>query len=183
MNRKGFTMIELLAVIVVLGIVLVITFPNMTDVFKGSKLKSEEAFVERISQSIDSYVTLNSSNITFAKQSKKFIKCLGLSPQKVEVYKSTIKVEDIINDGIITENDYKNPGNENGNCKKATEIEVYRDSDYVYCHKIKEVQLNGCLSDEYIKKNEIVDNNEKYIVNTCVWKIEKEDADQCNVSE
>ena len=27
------------------------------------------------------------------------------------------------------------------------------------------------------------DNDEKYIVNTCVWKIEKEDADQCNVSE
>ena len=65
MNRKGFTMIELLAVIVVLGIVLVITFPNMTDVFKSSKLKSEEAFVERISQSIDSYVTLNSSYIDF----------------------------------------------------------------------------------------------------------------------
>ena len=91
MNRKGFTMIELLAVIVVLGIVLVITFPNMTDVFKSSKLKSEEAFVERISQSIDSYVTLNSSNITFDKQPKNFIKCLGLSPQKVEVYKSAIK--------------------------------------------------------------------------------------------
>ena len=42
-----------LAVIVVLGIVVVITFPNMTDVLKSSKLKSEEAFVERISQSIE----------------------------------------------------------------------------------------------------------------------------------
>ena len=128
MNRKAFTMIELLPVIVVLGIVLVITFPNMTDVFKSSKLKSEEAVVERISQSIDSYVTLNSSYIN-----------------------------------IITGKDYKNPGNENVECNVNAEIEVYRDSDYVYCHKIKKDSL-GCLTDEY--KNTI---DSDYIVDTCTW--------------
>lgn len=163
MNRKGFTMIELLAVIVVLGIVLVITFPNMTDVFKSSKLKSEEAFVERISQSIDSYVTLNSSNITFEKQDGTANKNYGGSDHSVNVYKGTITMNTIISSNIITGKDYKNPGNENVECNVNAEIEVYRDSDYVYCHKIKKDSL-GCLTDEY--KNTI---DSDYIVDTCTW--------------
>lgn len=164
MNRKGFTMIELLAVIVVLGIVLVITFPNMTDVFKSSKLKSEEAFVERISQSIDSYVTLNSSNITFEKQDGTANKNYGGSGHSVNVYKGTITMNTIISSNIITGKDYKNPGNENVECNVNAEIEVYRDSDYVYCHKIKKDSL-GCLTDEY--KNTI---DSDYIVDTCTWE-------------
>lgn len=162
MNRKGFTMIELLAVIVVLGIVLVITFPNMTDVFKSSKLKSEEAFVERISQSIDSYVTLNSSSIGFSPVVPAQ-KNYGGSNHSVNVYKGTITINIIIKNNIISEKDYKNPGNENVACNKNAEIEVYRDSDYVYCHKIKKDSL-GCLTDEY--KNTI---NSDYIVDTCTW--------------
>lgn len=162
MNRKGFTMIELLAVIVVLGIVLVITFPNMTDVFKSSKLKSEEAFVERISQSIDSYVTLNSSSIGFSPDGTAQ-KNYGGSNHSVNVYKGTITINTIINNNIISEKDYKNPGNENVTCNKNAEIEVYRDSDYVYCHKIKKDSL-GCLTDEY--KNTI---DSDYIVDTCTW--------------
>lgn len=162
MNRKGFTMIELLAVIVVLGIVLVITFPNMTDVFKSSKLKSEEAFVERISQSIDSYVTLDSSSIGFSPDGTAQ-KNYGGSNHSVNVYKGTITINTIINNNIISEKDYKNPGNENVACNKNAEIEVYRDSDYVYCHKIKKDSL-GCLTDEY--KNTI---DSDYIVDTCTW--------------
>jgi len=162
MNRKGFTMIELLAVIVVLGIVLVITFPNMTDVFKSSKLKSEEAFVERISQSIDSYVTLNSSSIGFFEDGTA-IKNYGGSDHSVNVYKKTITMNTIIGSNIITGKDYKNPGNENVACNVNAEIEVYRDSDYVYCHKIKKDSL-GCLTDEY--KNTI---DSDYIVDTCTW--------------
>lgn len=163
MNRKGFTMIELLAVIVVLGIVLVITFPNMTDVFKSSKLKSEEAFVERISQSIDSYVTLNSSSIGFFEDGTA-IKNYGGSDHSVNVYKKTITMNTIIGSNIITGKDYKNPGNENVECNVNAEIEVYRDSDYVYCHKIKKDSL-GCLTDEY--KNTI---DSDYIVDTCTWE-------------
>lgn len=166
MNKKGFTMIELLAVIAVLGLVLIITFPNISDVFKGSKLKAEEAFIDRLSQSIDSYVTLNSSNLSFAKQTGAFEKESGSESQEVEVYKADIKVQDIINDGIITEKDYKNPSDETKTCNKEAQIEVYRDSDQVFCHKIKIASLEDCLSSEYIEKNKI-DN--EYIVNTCVW--------------
>lgn len=162
MNRKGFTMIELLAVIVVLGIVLAITFPNLTNAFKSGKIKSEEAFTDRLSQSIDSYVTLNSGSIRFTSDGQA-IKTYGGNNYDVDIYKGTITMNTIISSNIITEKDYKNSGNENVECNVNAEIEVYRDSDYVYCHKIKKDSL-GCLTDEY--KNTI---NSDYIVDTCTW--------------
>lgn len=161
MNRKGFTLIELLAVIVVLALILVITFPNLTNVFKNSKLKNEQIFVDRLSQTIDSYVSLNSDQITFED-------CgtgtkTGTS-ETVSIYKGTITVQNIINDKLITAEDYINPGNKEVQCNKNAEIEVYRDSDFVYCHKVKKDDLD-CLSKEF--KDSITGD---YVIDTCVWE-------------
>lgn len=161
MNRKGFTLIELLAVIVVLSLILVITFPNLTNVFKNSKLKNEQIFVDRLSQTIDSYVSLNSDQITFEDYGT------GTktgSNGTVSIYKGTITVQNIINDKIITAEDYINPGNKEVQCNKNAEIEVYRDSDYVYCHKVKKDALD-CLSKEF--KDSITGD---YVIDTCVWE-------------
>ena len=161
MNRKGFTLIELLAVIVVLALILVITFPNLTNVFKNSKLKNEQIFVDRLSQTIDSYVSLNSDKITFEDYGT------GTktgSNGTVSIYKGTITVQNIINDKIITAEDYINPGNKEVQCNKNAEIEVYRDSDYVYCHKVKKDALD-CLSKEF--KDSITGD---YVIDTCVWE-------------
>lgn len=161
MNRKGFTLIELLAVIVVLALILVITFPNLTNVFKNSKLKNEQIFVDRLSQTIDSYVSLNSDQITFEDYGT------GTktgSNGTVSIYKGTITVQNIINDKIITAEDYINPGNKEVQCNKNAEIEVYRDSDYVYCHKVKKDALD-CLSKEF--KDSITGD---YVIDTCVWE-------------
>ena len=59
MNRKGFTLIELLAVIVVLGLVVLVSVPIVSDAYSKSKVKSEGIFVDRLKESIDSYVKLN----------------------------------------------------------------------------------------------------------------------------
>ena len=69
MNRKGFTLIELLAVIVVLGLVLLISVPIISDAYTKSKIKSEEVFVDRLTQAIDSYVKLNSDTMSFSCKS------------------------------------------------------------------------------------------------------------------
>ncbi|MDD6092975.1 MAG: hypothetical protein PUB90_00025, partial [bacterium] len=151
----------LLAVIVVLALILVITFPNLTNVFKNSKLKNEQIFVDRLSQTIDSYVSLNSDQITFEDYGT------GTktgSNGTVSIYKGTITVQNIINDKIITAEDYINPGNKEVQCNKNAEIEVYRDSDYVYCHKVKKDALD-CLSKEF--KDSITGD---YVIDTCVWE-------------
>lgn len=162
MNRKGFTLIELIAVIVILGIILVVSAPSISNVYKESKLKSEEIFVERLSQSIDSYIKLNSDEIAFTSDGAAN-KEEERSTYQVNIWKAAITVQNVIDDKLISEEDYVNPGNKETKCTVNAEIEVYKDSDYVYCHKIKKDSL-GCLSDEY--KNSITG---EYVIDTCVW--------------
>lgn len=166
MNRKGFTLIELLAVIVILGIILTFTIPNITNVYKDSKLKAEEMFLNELSKSIDSYVTLNSDKISFTKMSDTVVKEEKGQNLSVTVYEGKISIKDLIDDQIIEEKDYINSGNKDVICDKDSKIvEVYRDSDYVYCHKVKKEALN-CLTDEY--KNSL---DSDYAIDTCIWKI------------
>lgn len=170
LNRKGFTLIELLAVVIILGLVLIIVFPNSIDVFKNAKLKSEEAFLDRLSQAIDSYVSLNTDSITFSIY-KNNAKKSGYT-NDVTVYKGTITIENIINDNIITSSDYINPSNKEVSCNprnEYTEIEVYKDSDFVYCHKVKASEM-PCLTDDYKNKlKEEQNTDDPYAIDTCIW--------------
>ncbi len=161
MNRKGFTLIELLAVIVLLGLVLVFTIPNITDTYKKSKLKTEKIFVDKLSDVIEGHIKLNSSELAFTFDGR---------AQKdgqtgtVDIYKSTITIQNIINGNLLSETDYINAGNKETKCNVNAEIEVYKDSDYVYCHKLKKESL-GCLTTEY--KNSIIT---EYAIDTCIWE-------------
>ena len=165
MNRKGFTLIELLAVLVVLGIVLVISIPSITDAYKNGKIKSEEAFVQRLTQTIDSYVKLNSDEIVFRETGTgtKNDKNENDSTYTITYQKGIVEVSKIIKSGILTQKDFINPGNKEETCKEDAQIEVYKDSDFVYCYKVEKDSLK-CLTDEY--KNKITDN---YVINTCTW--------------
>lgn len=160
MNRKGFTLIELLAVIVLLGLVLVFTIPNVSETYKNSKLKTEKVFVDKLSDVIDGHIKLNSSNINFTQE-----ETANKEGQTgtVTIYKSTITINDIIEGNLISESGYINAGNKEVKCNINAEIEVYKDSDYVYCHKVKKDSLN-CLTKEY--KESIAGD---YVIDTCVW--------------
>lgn len=171
MNRKGFTLIELLAVIVVLGLVLLISVPIISDAYTKSKIKSEEVFVDRLTQAIDSYVKLNSDTMSFSCNSDR---CEGTKTERIldkeETYNityqmGTITINDIINDGILTQKDFVNAGNKDVACKpEIAEVEVYKDSDFVYCYKVHKDSL-GCLTKEY--KSTIKGD---YAIDTCEWK-------------
>lgn len=168
MNRRGFTLIELLAVIVVLGLVLIIAIPSVTDAYKNSKIKSEEVFVDRLSEAIDSYVKLNSDEIEFSGSGTGKKQENG-KDYPITYQKGTITISDIIEDGILTEKDFINAGNKEKTCDTAAEVEVYKDSDFVYCYKVKvkekEEEKNlDCLTDTYKKKL-----NDGYAINTCTW--------------
>lgn len=169
MNRKGFTLIELLAVIVVLGLVLLISVPIISDAYTKSKIKSEEVFVDRLTQAIDSYVKLNSDTMSFSCNSDR---CEGTKTvnekdtYNITYQMGTITINDIINDDILTQKDFVNAGNNNKNvsCEPNAEVEVYKDSDFVYCYKVHKDSL-GCLTKEY--KSTIKGD---YAIDTCEWK-------------
>lgn len=180
MNKKGFTLIELLAVIVIMGIVLVIAVPNSIDAYKKSRLKTEETFVKRLSQMVDSYVTLNSEELTFSSYSingnTEFDK-RGQEKKVTVGIDRNITVNNLIEENLISTGDYINPNNKGVTCNTNASIEIYKDSDFVYCHKIKALSLE-CITDDYIEyieenyekedSNYVQDGN-PYIINTCVW--------------
>lgn len=169
MNKKGFTLIELLAIIVILGIILVISVPNIMNVYENSKLKTEQVFLDRLSQTIDGYVTLNSSNFNFQEvgyiEKNTDIKNLNEKEEVVIFRDDTKKINDVIESTLLLEKDYKNPGNKDKGCNKNASIEIYRDADYVYCYRIKAKDLD-CLTDNFI--NSI--GGDGYAVNTCSWE-------------
>ena len=176
MNRKGFTLIELLAVIVVLGLVLLISVPIISDAYTKSKIKSEEVFVDRLTQAIDSYVKLNSDTMSFSCNSDK---CDGTKTvNEKDTYNITyqmgiIKIEAMIENetnknGVITQKDFVNAGNKDATCNTTAEVEVYKDSDFVYCYKVHKDSL-GCLTKEY--KSTIKGD---YAIDTCEWTPKKD---------
>lgn len=163
MNRKGFTLIEILAVIIILGITLVFVVPNVIDIYKNSKLKNEEIFIKRLSQSIDGYVKLNNDTISFTDAGTAN-KNEEDSTYQVTLVKGTISVQDIIDSKILSKENYINAGNKDSSCNINNNIiEVYKDSDYVYCYKVQKESL-GCLTNEY--KASL---NSNYAIDTCMW--------------
>lgn len=163
MNRKGFTLIELLAVIVVLGLVLLISVPIISDAYTKSKIKSEEVFVDRLTQAIDSYVKLNEIEYQSTGNGRK---TENGKEYDITYQKGVITINDIIKDGILTQKDFVNAGNKETTCITAAEVEVYKDSDFVYCYKMEINSLN-CLTDAYKK-------NKKYAIDTCEWTPKKD---------
>ena len=203
MNRKGFTLIELLAVIIVLALVLTITIPTSINAYKKAKLKTEAVFVSRISGVVDEYISLasqellkNDKKLSFKQEDGKYKKPdtgigLGEDWTNYKVYKATITVNNLIDNELLFEAKYINPNNKNysytddkgthNTCKTNAEIEIYKDSDAVYCHKIR-FDSFGCLTDDYKKlimeeehlalEDEDFTNYNPYVVDTCVWEKE-----------
>lgn len=162
MNRKGFTLVEVLAVIIILGLVLVVASPYIINAYNSSKLKSEEIFTNRLSSVIDSYVKLNSDKIGFTADGTAN-KDENETKYTVNISKGTITINNIIDENLITREDFVNAGNKEIECNKNAQVEIYKDSDYVYCYKLKKTSLN-CLTEKY--QNSITGD---YVIDTCIW--------------
>ncbi|SHJ82650.1 competence type IV pilus major pilin ComGC [Tepidibacter formicigenes] len=55
-NKKGFTLIELIVVLAVLGIIAAIAVPNFTGVKDSAKRKADELSVKTINKAIQLYI-------------------------------------------------------------------------------------------------------------------------------
>ena len=53
MNKRGFTMVELIAVIIVLGIILMVTFPVINSVIKRTRRSSAEKSIVLFGRTIE----------------------------------------------------------------------------------------------------------------------------------
>ena len=57
--KKGFTLIEMLGIITVLAILLIVTFPNLSNSLKKTKENKNNNFTNNLKVSAEAYVELN----------------------------------------------------------------------------------------------------------------------------
>lgn len=149
MNKKGFTLVELLATLVILGIVVGITIVGVNGGFRNAKEKTEDVFVKTLTDALDIYLDSDAKKLNYTIFSGcEVTKKLGTA----KMYKATgnITFANIINSEYapLIESDLVNPANKGVSCKRSDNIpvEIYRDSDYVYYYKVAKSSFT-CLLD------------------------------------
>lgn len=177
MNRKGFTLIELLATIAILTVIGGIATYGVINTINTSKLKSEKIFVDKLSNLIDDYLDLYSSELTKTPNTYVFRKCSidncetyddNNSYEVIATKLESINISDLVNPDkkIITYEELKNPKNKQqcfGDIFGVTynpEIIIYKDTDYVY-HYYVDLSNNKC---DITYENALIDNMPKNLI-------------------
>ena len=149
MNKKGFTLVELLATIVILGIVVGITVVTSTGVFKNTKGKTEEVFIGTIEDALNIYLDSDARKLSFGSS---VVCVLNKTHGKVNLYKATnsLTFNDVISSSYspLTLTELVNPANKDTDkyqCSAGGTLNVYRDADYIYYYKIDKSGF-GCLN-------------------------------------
>ena len=149
MNNKGFTLVELLAVIVILSVLGGIATYGVINAINASKDKAEDAFLNEIGKQVEMYIDLNSfkksgEGISFSKVISNNISDDGKTGSKVtrditgwEMVSDgrRLNLNDLITAGYMERDDIKNP-NTNEKCDLNNEVIVYMDSDFVYYYYV-----------------------------------------------
>ena len=90
LNKKGFTLVELLVVIVILGVIMSIAMPSITSSIERSKDKQKTQIIKLIESAGELYV----------------------DKHKNTVKPGQITLDKLIGDGLITAQEMKDPFNE-----------------------------------------------------------------------
>lgn len=172
MGRKGFTLVELLATVVVLGLVMGIASYSVVGIINSSKQKSEMLFVEDISEAIDGYIGLNKKDLINDSNTYTFDKCVKDNCENVSAievfYKSInnyVKLSYLIDSGLVNDGRIINPVTKK-DCLDGVNpnVRIFRDSDYVYYYY---VDLSGGHTSCEI-------SNENGIINTLPDRLKTE---------
>ncbi len=135
MKKNGFTIIELLAVLIILGIVVGITIVSVNGSGENAKKKTERIFIKNLEEAIGVYLetdALKDNSVPYyftcdIKKKNSYI------PAYIRDEK--ISFSDIFNSDYapMNESNFVNPVNKDTNCNLNEKIiTIYRDDDYVY---------------------------------------------------
>ena len=149
MNKKGFTLVELLAVIIILGIVVGITYVSVNANVGNAKKKTEEIFIKTLRDAVSVYIDSDASKLSYSS-----VACtISKDGKNVNLYRgSNISFRDIVNSTFhpLAEEDLVNPANEKTCNASAMAVSIFRDSDYVYYYKIDKSSLDCFETTGYI---------------------------------
>lgn len=167
LNKKGFTLIEVLMVISILGVILAIAIPSGYNYYETSKNKTEQIFIGKLNRIVDDYITLKASSFTLDKTNSWDVKKCSIADESdadckvVKAYKVTdeVKFDNIIEEQLISESDFISPKT-NIKCDKDSLIEIYQDEDLVNYFRYN----LDCVSDDN-KTNGYVYNSVTFLTN------------------
>lgn len=117
MNKKAFTLIELLAVITILAIVALIAVPSVTKMIKDSNESADENQKKLIAKAAESWANATGLNLCDATESNKAKNCYctsGTNEEKIFCIKKddskTKTTEELIKEGYLdsVSDEYKN---------------------------------------------------------------------------
>lgn len=171
MGNKGFTLVELLATIVIIGIVMGIATKSVIGYINTSKLKSEDVFVSKLEDSLKSYLAVKGSGLEVFDAEKnisyEYTKCpkvdVGVENDLTNCRQvGVIQLQDIDLLDVVqykasyTKDELINPKNgrkclEN---EESPSVKVFRDDDFVYYYYL-DMKGSSCDIDE---SNQIVTN-------------------------
>ena len=114
MNKKGFTLAELLGVIVILGLIVLVAFPAILDTIKSNKDNISDATAKIIISGANLYVNNNLN--TF---------------EPIEDQKYCIKIQTLIDDEKIPENIIDPDTNEKLDSNRYVKV-VFKNNKYNY---------------------------------------------------
>ena len=148
-KKNGFTIVELLAVLVLLGIIMWIVLVTVNGGFGNAKNKTEDIFIKTIEDALNIY--LNSSEAKSLGYNDVVCSIDKTHKLGVKVYRANVSFNDVINSEYhpIAASDLINPANDGAKCTNLTGkiINIYRDEDYIYYYKIEKSDLN-CLKNQ-----------------------------------
>ena len=154
MNRRGFTLVELLATLIIIGVVVSVTIVSVNYNYKTSRDRTEDVFVKTIENAIKIYI--ESDVLKFGSSDYNhlcsFTKTIGTETQTSELYvvNKNLTFNNVINSTYkpILKSELVNPANKgksNYECNSTGTLKIYRDSEYVYYYKISKASFN-CLN-------------------------------------
>ncbi len=168
MNNKGYTLVELLATVVILGIVMSIAAYGVIGAINKSKARSEKIFVDSLEKEINTYISKNrfkfntGSNIgSFNKCHRSYEdsgNCYNDEEYKVDIYEieDDFSLDLLANEEYIKGGKIINPKNKldclSGNT--FPQILLFKDDESVYYYYVDLDDLSCDISDD----NRIISN-------------------------
>ena len=169
MDKKAFTLIELLAVIVVLGILALIVTPILINVVKDSNEKSYKLSADGYINAVNDYILSNQLDGKKVENGKYNIKNLdvkisGKAPSKgsVEIYDEKVSSAQLLFDTYLVKYDGKKVTlTEKGCEKEATVNLVIGEKEYDNVAKVAkdDIETEFNISDDISDMTNIVCNN------------------------